>query len=61
MNLSEPAVYLSLLVFLPAVAGLGMAILPVRFTDDAYKFLTLAVTIVTFMLLHVRSPLSSFF
>ena len=49
MNLSEPAVYLSLLVFLPALAALVMALLP-RFTDDAYKLITLAVTIVVFML-----------
>lgn len=50
MNLSEPAVYLSLLVFLPALCGIVLSIIPVRFTDDAYKLITLAVTIVTFML-----------
>lgn len=49
MNLSDPAVYLSLLVFLPALAGLVLALFP-RVTDDAYKLITLAVTIVTFML-----------
>ena len=48
MNLSEPAVYLSLLVFLPALSALVVALLP-RVTDDAYKLITLAVTIVTFM------------
>ena len=49
MNLSDPAVYLSLLVFLPALAALVLALFP-RVTDDAYKLITLAVTIVTFML-----------
>ena len=49
MNLSEPAVYLSLLVFLPSLAALALAMIP-RVTDDAYKFITLAVTIVVFML-----------
>jgi len=49
MNLSEPAVYLSLLVFLPALAALVLALFP-RVTDDAYKLFTLAATIVTFML-----------
>ena len=50
MNLSEPAVYLSLLVFLPALIGILLAINPIRITDDAYKFLTLATTIVTLLL-----------
>ncbi len=49
MDLSNPAVYLSLLVFLPAVAALVLALFP-RVTDDAYKLITLAVTIVVFML-----------
>ena len=49
MNLSEPAVYLSLLVFLPVLAALVLALLP-RLTDDAYKFITLAVTILVFLL-----------
>ncbi len=49
MNLSEPAVYLSLLVFLPTFAALVLALFP-RVTDDAYKLITLAATIVTFML-----------
>ncbi|MEM8945578.1 MAG: NADH-quinone oxidoreductase subunit M [Planctomycetota bacterium] len=50
MNLSEPAVYLSLLVFLPALVGIVLAVSPVRLTDEAYKLVTLAGTIVTFML-----------
>ena len=49
MNLSEPVVYLSLLVFLPAVAALALALLP-RLTDDAFKYITLAVTILVFIL-----------
>ncbi len=49
MNLSEPVVYLSLLVFLPAVAALVLALLP-RLTDDAFKCITLAVTILVFIL-----------
>ena len=44
MNLSDPVVYLSFLVFLPAVAALVLAFFP-RFTDDAIKLITLAVTI----------------
>ena len=50
MNLSEPAVYLSLMVFLPALAGLVLAMVPVRLTDDAYKLITLGVTIFVFLL-----------
>lgn len=49
MNLSEPAVYLSLLVFLPALGALALALFP-RVTDDAYKLITLAVTIIVLML-----------
>ena len=49
MTLSEPVVYLSLLVFLPAIAALVLALLP-RLTDDAFKFISLAVTIVVFFL-----------
>jgi len=49
MNLSEPAVYLSLLVFLPALAALVLALFP-RVTDDAYKLITLGVTIFVFIL-----------
>jgi len=49
MNLSEPAVYLSLLVFLPALAALVLALFP-RATDDAYKLITLGVTIFVLIL-----------
>ncbi len=49
MNLSEPAVYLSLLVFLPALGALVLAFLP-RLTDDAYRLITLAVTILALIL-----------
>lgn len=49
MTLSEPVVYLSLLVFLPALAALVLAILP-KVTDDALKLITLAVTIMVFLL-----------
>ncbi len=49
MNLSDPVVYLSLLIFLPAIAALVLAFLP-RFTDDALKLITLAVTISVFIL-----------
>jgi NADH-quinone oxidoreductase subunit M len=49
MSLSDPAVYLSLLVFLPAVAALVIAILP-RLADESYKLISLAVTIFVFIL-----------
>ena len=49
MTLSEPVVYLSLLVFLPAAAALVLALLP-KVTDDALKLITLAVTIMVFLL-----------
>ena len=49
MTLSDPVVYLSLLVFLPALAALVLAISP-RVTDDAYKLITLAITILVFIL-----------
>ncbi len=49
MTLSEPVVYLSLLVFLPALAALVLALLP-KVTDDALKLITLAVTIMVFLL-----------
>ena len=49
MNLSDPVVYLSLLIFLPAFAALVLAFLP-HFTDDALKLITLAVTISVFFL-----------
>ncbi|QEG34885.1 complex I subunit 4 family protein [Bythopirellula goksoeyrii] len=49
MTLSDPKVYLSLLVFLPAVAALVLAILP-RLADESYKLISLAVTIFVFIL-----------
>ncbi len=49
MTLSEPVVYLSLLVFLPVLAALVLALLP-KVTDDALKLITLAVTIMVFLL-----------
>lgn len=49
MNLSDPVVYLSLLVFLPAVAALVLAFVP-RVSDDVFRYSTLAVTIVVFLL-----------
>jgi NADH-quinone oxidoreductase subunit M len=49
MTLSEPAVYLSLLVFLPAAAALVLALLP-RLADESYKLISLAVTIFVFIL-----------
>ena len=49
MTLSDPAVYLSLLVFLPAIAALVLALLP-RVSDDALKLISLATTILVFLL-----------
>ena len=49
MTLSEPVYFLSALVFLPAVAALVLAFLP-KMTDEAIKLITLAVTIVVFLL-----------
>ena len=49
MTLSDPAVYLSLLVFLPALAALVLSVLP-RLADESYKLITLAVTIFVFIL-----------
>jgi NADH-quinone oxidoreductase subunit M len=49
MNLSDPAVYLSLLVFLPAVAAAILAVLP-RLGDETYKLISLAITIFVFTL-----------
>ena len=49
MTLSEPVVYLSLLVFLPAFAALVLALFP-KVSDDALKLITLAVTIMVFLL-----------
>ncbi len=49
MTLSDPKVYLSLLVFLPALGALVISLLP-RLTDDSYKLISLAITIVVFLL-----------
>lgn len=49
MTLSEPVVYLSLLVFLPAIAALVLAFLP-KVSDEAIKLISLAVTIMVFLL-----------
>ncbi len=49
MTLSDPKVYLSLLVFLPALAALVLALLP-RLADESYKLISLAVTIFVFIL-----------
>lgn len=49
MSLNDPVVYLSFLVFLPAVAALALAFFP-RGQNDAIKFTTLGVTIFTFIL-----------
>ncbi|HEX6963420.1 MAG TPA: NADH-quinone oxidoreductase subunit M [Lacipirellula sp.] len=49
MNLSEPIVYLSLMVFLPAAGALALAFFP-RGREEAIKFTALGVTIFTFML-----------
>src|SRR5688500_13092938 len=49
MNLSEPIVYLSLLVFLPAVGALVLAFFP-RGREEAIRYTSLGFTIFTFML-----------
>jgi NADH-quinone oxidoreductase subunit M len=49
MNLSDPAVYLSLVVFVPALVALVLALLP-RQTDDVYRYISLAATAVVFLL-----------
>jgi len=49
MDLSNPAVYLSLIVFLPALVALVLALIP-RVTDEAYKYITLAATIAVCLL-----------
>ncbi|QDS98713.1 complex I subunit 4 family protein [Adhaeretor mobilis] len=49
MSLSEPKVYLSFLVFLPAVAALVLAFFP-RGKEEVLKFATLGVTMFTFIL-----------
>jgi NADH-quinone oxidoreductase subunit M len=49
MSLNDPAIYLSLMVFLPALGALAIAFFP-RGKDEAIKFTSLAFTIVTFLL-----------
>jgi NADH-quinone oxidoreductase subunit M len=49
MTLSDPAVYLSLVVFLPAVAALLLAMVP-RLSDESYRLISLAVTLFVFVL-----------
>lgn len=49
MTLSDPAVYLSLFLFLPAISALVLAILP-RLADETYKLISLVITIVVFAL-----------
>jgi NADH-quinone oxidoreductase subunit M len=49
MSLNDPAVYLSLMVFLPAFGALALAFFP-RGRDEAIKYTTLAFTIVTLLL-----------
>lgn len=49
MSLSDPKVYLSFLVFLPAIAAMVLAFFP-KNQGDAIKFTTLGVTIFTFIL-----------
>jgi NADH-quinone oxidoreductase subunit M len=49
MNLSDPIIYLSLLVFLPALGALVLAFFP-RGNEEAIRYTALAVTILTFML-----------
>ena len=49
MTLRDPVVYLSLLVFLPALAALVLALLP-KVSEEAIKLITLATTIMVFLL-----------
>ncbi len=48
-SFDQPVVYLSLIIFLPAVAALALAFFP-KGKEDALKFTTLGVTIVVFLL-----------
>ncbi|MCO6044202.1 NADH-quinone oxidoreductase subunit M [Aeoliella sp. ICT_H6.2] len=50
MNLDSPAVYLSLLTFLPAVAAVAIACFAPKDNAELIKKATLAVTVVTFVL-----------
>ncbi|HYO24321.1 MAG TPA: NADH-quinone oxidoreductase subunit M, partial [Lacipirellulaceae bacterium] len=49
MSLNDPVAYLSLMVFLPALGALAIAFFP-RGKDEAIKFTSLAITIVTLLL-----------
>lgn len=49
MNLSNPAIYLSLLVFLPALGALALAFFP-RGSEEGQKWFSLLITFVTFAL-----------
>ncbi|MEM9352408.1 MAG: NADH-quinone oxidoreductase subunit M [Planctomycetota bacterium] len=49
MSLNDPAAFLSLLVFLPALVALVLAVTP-RWSDEATKFVSLGTTFVTFLL-----------
>ena len=49
MNLSDPIIYLSLMVFLPALGALVLAFFP-RGKEEAIRYTTLGITIFTFML-----------
>jgi NADH-quinone oxidoreductase subunit M len=49
MSLNNPATYLSLMVFLPALGALALAFFP-RGKDEAIKYTTLGITIVTLLL-----------
>ncbi|MEX2168249.1 MAG: NADH-quinone oxidoreductase subunit M [Pirellulales bacterium] len=49
MNLSNPAVYLSLVVFLPVLGSLILAFFP-RGSEEAQKYFTLTVTVLVFLL-----------
>ena len=48
-SLDQPVAYLSLIVFLPAIAALALVFFPKR-KEDALKFSTLGITIVVFLL-----------
>ncbi len=50
MNLDSSIVYLSLLIFLPAVSAVAIALFAPKDSDDPVKQATLAVTVVTFLL-----------
>jgi NADH-quinone oxidoreductase subunit M len=49
MNLNDPAVLLSLIVFLPTLGALVLALVP-RGNDETIKFISLGFTILTFVL-----------